>query len=205
MEHALILGASGLVGGHCLKFLLQNDTFARVTALVRRDVPEATRTVHSKLTWLPFDFKDPSAYEALPAADAVFCCLGQPLNRLHRHRELLEVDCHYPLRVAHRAASTGARHFAIVTSSGISRYSPLYYCRVKAKVERELAELPFTGLHLFQPSLLLGERSDPHPLQAWWGRILTPAAPWFRGPLGRFRPVAAEAVGFAMVHAALQS
>lgn len=195
----LLLGATGLVGDCCLRLLTARSEVARVWVPVRRD----GFVGGEKVTTLPFDFDDDAAYAALPQVDAVFCCLGQPLDRLDQRDALYRVDYLYPMQVARRYQGT-LETFSIVTSVGISRWSPLYYCRVKALLERELQTLDLPALHLFQPSLLLGDRHTPHPWQHWFQGRFGPRRGWFRGPLARFRPVAAETLARAMIGLWLQ-
>ncbi len=190
----LLLGATGLVGGCCLQLLKARPEVARVWAPLRHD----SLAADDKVTALPFDFDDAAAYATLPEVDAVFCCLGQPLDRLDQRDALFRVDYQYPIQVARRYQGT-LDAFSIVTSVGISRWSPLYYCRVKARLERDLRDLDLAALHLFQPSLLLGDRDSPHPWQHWFQGRLGPRRSWFRGPLARFRPVGAETLAQAMV------
>jgi len=193
-RHALIAGASGLVGSHCLRALLASGAYASVHVLGRRPLPDAPDAVVAHV----LDFEDLENYAAFPAVDDVFCCLGTPLNRINRHEAFYRVDYHYPRLIAEMALARGARHYALVTSSGIDVDSPLNYCRVKATLEEEIAAMGFESTHFFRPSLLLGSRSDRHPLQRLFGFLLGPVAPLFGGPLGPYRPVSAAAVGYAM-------
>ncbi len=69
-------------------------------------------------------------------------------------------------------------------------------------MEEAVRKLPFDGVHIFRPSLLLGERRENRPgerLAILAGRAL---GFMFVGPLGRYRPIAARAVAAAMVRIA---
>ncbi|CAM2005156.1 hypothetical protein [Acanthopleuribacter pedis] len=190
----LLLGASGLVGGYCLSALAARPEVRRIYVPLR----EGSQVDGPKVHAIPFDFDDPDCYRDLPAVEAVFCCLGLPLDRLKDRDALYRVDYAYPIAVARRYKDAVSL-FSVVTSVGISRWSPLYYCRIKARLEAELVALRFPALHLFQPSLLLGLRTGIHPWQQWFQAALGPRRGWFFGPLSRFRPVAAETLAQAMV------
>ncbi len=190
----LIAGATGMVGSHCLAYLLESETYAQVHVLTRRPLAEE----RAKLVEHVVDFDSLSDYAAFPAVSDVFCCLGAPLDRIHKRDLFFRVDFTYPLRIAELARARGAAHLALVTSGGIGESSPLYYCRIKARLEREILDLGFESAHIFRPSLLLGQRRDRHPLQKLFGALLRPLGPLFVGRLGQYRPVAAQAVGFAM-------
>jgi len=76
-----------------------------------------------------------------------------------------------------------------------------FYLRTKGELERALRALPFRGLRIFRPSILVGNRPESRPgefLGVAAGRMLRFI---MLGPLRRYRPVAAEDVGRAMVAA----
>jgi uncharacterized protein YbjT (DUF2867 family) len=75
--------------------------------------------------------------------------------------------------------------------------------RVKGETERALADLKPEGLHLMQPSLMLGARRE-----ARWQETLAKGAALLAGPFlvgdaSRWRAIRAETVAAAMVTAAL--
>ncbi len=46
---ALIVGASGLVGGHLLELLLANESFGQVFSLVRKEQPSKKQVLKQRL------------------------------------------------------------------------------------------------------------------------------------------------------------
>ena len=69
-------------------------------------------------------------------------------------------------------------------------------------MEEAVRKLPFDSVHIFRPSLLLGERRESRPVERvaiLAGRAL---GFMFVGPLGRYRPIAARAVATAMIRIA---
>lgn len=69
---ALLAGATGLVGGHCLDLLLQDDAWEQVTVLGRREIG----TTHRKLVQRVVDFDRLAELGDVPRGDDVFYCLG---------------------------------------------------------------------------------------------------------------------------------
>ena len=67
----LLAGATGLVGGHCLRQLLADADIGQVTALSRRPL-EAT---HPKLGVQVVDFERLREQAGTIEADAALCCL----------------------------------------------------------------------------------------------------------------------------------
>lgn len=199
--HALLFGATGLVGGHLLQLLLASPRIARVTAVTRR--PLSVR--HAKLQNLVDDFGRADAPAALPAADIAFSCLGTTLKQAGGKAGFYAVDHDLCVRCAQWSRQRGVPHFVMVSAMGASESSPVYYNRVKGEAERDLAAIGFPQLTLVQPSLLLGERGGPtRPGEALAIRMTPLIAPLMIGPLSPYTPVAAADVAAAMLQRALQ-
>ena len=93
---ALLIGASGLTGGHCLDYLLNDDHYSHVTTLVRRPLP----IEHPKLIQHQTDFNHLNDSLAGIKADDVFCCLGSTIKKAGSQKAFYEVDFTYPAEIA---------------------------------------------------------------------------------------------------------
>ena len=71
-KRALILGATGLVGGHLLRQALDLQDYDQVRALVRHDLS----VDHPKLRQVNVDFDRLWEWGDEFKAEHVFCCLG---------------------------------------------------------------------------------------------------------------------------------
>lgn len=201
MTTALLVGASGLVGGHCLRFLLNEPSYTRVVSVGRRRLP----LQHIRLAQHVIDFEQLPAFAERLTADAVFCCLGTTLRKAGSQEAFRRVDFGYPCELARIAASRGAEQFLLVSALGADTQSWWFYNRVKGETESAISRLPFRGVQIFRPSLLQGNR-DELRLAEWAGLTLARWFPWrLAGPLRRYRPVAAEAVAYAMVAVATEN
>ncbi len=89
---ALIVGASGLTGGFCLKYLLENQNYSKVISLGRRNL----NVQHKKLEQHIVNFDDIEEYHALLYADEVFCCLGTTIKKAGSQNNFKKVDFEYP-------------------------------------------------------------------------------------------------------------
>ena len=193
---ALLLGATGLVGGHCLSLLLQERAYARVHVLTRRPLPQS----HPRLVEhvVDFDRLDPDVVRG----DDVFCCLGTTIAVAGSQPAFRRVDHDYPLEVARLARKNGARHFLLVSSLGADAGSRVFYNRVKGETEDDLRALGYPGLVILRPSLLVGDRAEHRAGEEWGRRVMTVVGPLMVGPLRRFRAIQAETVARAMVRTA---
>lgn len=198
----LLAGASGLVGQHVLSQLLAHVDGPRVLAPVRRNLGlRAPRlaTVVSDLLLADDGALIERLRELSPATDAFVCCLGSTIRKAGSREAFLAVDRDLVLRLAAIARELGARQAIVVSSVGASAQSGNFYLRVKGETERELGELGFDRLDLLRPGLLLGERDESRPGEAI-ARALTPFTnPLLRGPLRRYRGIAARDVAAAAV------
>ena len=198
---AAVLGASGLVGSECLKILIAEESYMRIHALVRR--PLATN--HPKLTEQRVFFdrlpdRDPSW-----SSDAVFCCLGTTIGKAGSQEAFRQVDYHYVLEAARRAAENKAGTFLLVSALGADPRSRIFYNRVKGETERDLTALGLNRVVILRPSLILGKRKEHRVKEHIASAALKPMAGLMVGPLRRYRPVKASEIARAMVRMSLRA
>jgi uncharacterized protein YbjT (DUF2867 family) len=195
----LLLGATGLVGGHVLTRLLRDDTCDRVVTLTRS--PVCVSEGRAKLDARIVDFDTPAAWMDQVAADQTICALGTTIRKAGSREAFRRVDFHYPLTIARAMVKQRCRHFLLVSAMGADAHSRIFYNRVKGELERDLLGLGFDSVSIFRPSLLLGDRQEFRPGEAV-GQVLGRWAA-FAVPR-RFRPIHARTVAAAMVRIAAQ-
>jgi uncharacterized protein YbjT (DUF2867 family) len=195
---ALVLGATGLVGGLCLELLLADPAWSRVAVVARR----ASGRTHPRLAEVVADFERLDAHADAFAVDDVFCCLGTTIRKAGSQAAFIRIDHDYPVAAARLASARGAKRFLLVSSLGANAGSRVFYNRVKGEVERDVAQVPFEGVALLRPSLILGPRPERRTAEDLAQRLAPLAAPLLVGPLRRYRAVDAHAVARAMVRLA---
>lgn len=195
---ALLLGATGLVGGHCLNLLLNDEAYDRVHVLGRRPLPRE----HASLEQHVVDFERLEEHAHLIQAQDVFCCLGTTIRQAGSREAFRRVDFHYPDQIARIAVRQGAERFLIVTALGAWAGSPIFYNQVKGEIEEAIRTLSFSTLVIVRPSLLLGERAEQRRGERLGEVALRVLTPLLRGPLRKYRPIEARAVAAAMVRLA---
>lgn len=204
---ALLVGATGLIGSALLKQLIQDPLVSKVTIITRRPLEVKELGSESELTKLhaivsSFDDLDKTLEQI--SADAVFCTLGTTIKIAKTREAFRKVDYEYPLTLAQFAERTNASLFSIVTSMGASSSSKFFYSRVKGELQDALAKLRIPMVHVFQPSLLLGERSQARPVEAF-GALMSKGLQFVMvGPMRKYRPIRGEDVALAMNRAAKQ-
>lgn len=190
---AIIAGATGLVGGGILAGLLADPDVAAVHSIGRKALPMQ----HPKLTAHVVDF---AALPALPPADEVYLALGTTIKVAGSQEAFRGVDFDANLAVANAALAAGARRVGLVSAMGADTRSSVFYSRVKGELEDALAQLPFEGLVIARPSMLVGDRDalgqPPRRGEIWAAKVsevlgfLIPA---------NYKPIAADAVAKALL------
>ncbi len=197
---ALLLGASGLVGSHCLKTLLARREYQVVTAPVRRLLP----IEHPKLVQHIVDFEQLEDRAGLLKAEDVYCCLGTTMKKAGSQESFTRVDHDYPLEIARLAVRQGTRRFLLVSALGADPGSRIFYNRVKGRVEEAISALTFEAVHIFRPSMIMGQRSEFRPAELSAKILVGAIKPLMIGPLRRYRPIKASTIAAAMVGIALE-
>ena len=192
---ALVVGATGLVGRELGRQLAAEPGFARVVALARRPLDEGSG---SGVETVIADFDRLEASRDALAASHVFCALGTTIKQAGSQERFRQVDYGYPLRVAELAREAGARHYLLVSALGADPRSRVFYNRVKGEAEAAVSELPFRGVQIFRPSLLLGRRAVRRPGERLAAALLISASGVLVGPARKYRPVQATDVAAAM-------
>ena len=192
-QTALLVGASGLVGSELLQLLLQDPHFGEVVALVRKPLSVS----HPKLKVVVFDFEAPDA--TCIRADVLFCCLGTTMRKAGSKPAFRKVDYDYPLQIAAFGKANGAQAFHLVTAMGADTGSLFFYNRVKGELEDALTRLDYNSLHLYRPSLLLGDRKEQRTGEKIGEYLLKVSDPLLRGGLKKYRAIQARSVAKAML------
>lgn len=195
---ALIAGASGLVGSQLLPLLLASDRYARVIAVGRRPLP----MVHPKLEQRIFDLEQLEEHRLQLIADDVYCCLGTTLRQAGSKEAFYRVDFLYVVKLAALTAANFAAQFMLVSAMGADAASRFYYNRVKGEMEEAVREAPFRAIHIFRPSLLLGQRTEKRLGEQIGAVLLRALRPVLVGPLRPYRAISADTVARAMLSAA---
>src|ERR1700712_449362 len=191
MRTALLAGATGLVGGHLLRLLLDDGTWDRVVSVGRREVDVRHDRLEQVVAQLP-------TVPDLPHVDDVFCALGTTIKQAGSQDAFRAVDHDAVVALATAAKAAGAETFLHVTAMGSNAGSRIFYNRVKGETERDVTTVGIPTTVAFRPSIIDGDRAEPRPGEHLSLAVMRTIAP----VLGRFRPTKAEDIALAMVHLA---
>lgn len=153
---ACILGATGLVGGELLQLLLQDESYDEVMVYTRKPLEIS----HPKLTEKVGNLLKEDFFKGPIIADHIFCCIGTTQSKTPDMSVYKQVDFGIPLHAANAGLRGGMQKFLVVSSIGANANSKMFYPRVKGQMEEALRKLDIPKLHIFRPSMLLGDRDE---------------------------------------------
>lgn len=195
---ALVFGATGLIGGHVVQFLLLHPAYEKVVVFVRRPLD----LEHPKLVQHVVNFDQPETFRHLVKGDDLFCCLGTTMAKAGSKEAFYKVDFTYAFQAAKMGSTNGVGQYLLVSSVGADPNSRFFYSKVKGELEQAVRQLNFWSLHIFQPSVLLGERNENRFGEQVAGKIGHFFDRLTGGLLTKYRPIEADVVAKAMVSAA---
>jgi len=195
---ALIVGATGLVGGFCLQALLDDNNYSEVIALVRKPLLKT----HRKLQTVVTTFENLELELSSIQVDDVYCCLGTTIKIAGSQEAFKKVDQTLVITIAELMKKHSAEQFLVISAMGANKDSKVFYNRMKGEMEAALQELGYPCLRIIRPSLLLGPREE-FRLSEKIAVLLTPLLkPIWLGALKKYRPVEAGKVAQFMVKVA---
>ena len=201
IKRVVIIGASGMVGGYALQYLLEDPVVVGVTSIGRRNLgvshPKLIEILHQ-------DFADCSALaSALSGQDAAVFCLGVYTGAVP-DAELRRITVDYTVefaRVLH--ASSPNAIFAFLSGSGAdpTGRSRMPFARYKGQAENALSAAGFPRVYLFRPAYIYPVQPRREPNVSY--RLLRAIYPVFRA-LFPNQVTRADDVARTMVDAAVR-
>jgi len=178
MKRLVIVGASGMVGGHALRYGLEHPNVERVTSVGRRILgvshPKLAEVLHP-------NFADCSALaETLSGQDAAVYCLGTYTGAVP-DAELRRITLDYTIEFARvlRGSSPDAV-FTFLSGGGADPMgrSRIAYARYKGAAEKAFLAAGFPHVYIFRPGYIYPVEPRKEPTFGY--RLLRAIYPMFR-------------------------
>jgi uncharacterized protein YbjT (DUF2867 family) len=197
-----IIGATGMVGGYALRYVLNHPAVDHVTAIGRRKLgisnPKLEEVLHP-------DFADCSALaEPLGDQDATVFCLGAYTGAVS-DTELRKVTVDYTIEFARVFyAASPAAAFSLLSGSGAdpTGRSRLAFARYKGEAENALRAVGFPHVYIFRPAYIYPVQPRTEPSFGY--RLLRSIYPVFR-TLFPNQVIRADDLARAMVDIAIRA
>jgi len=197
---AVVVGATGLIGSNLVNTLLNDASFERVKVLVRKTFPVS----NPKLEVLVIDFNNTNDLsQKIGTGDSIFCCIGTTQKKVKGDLNMYrKIDYDIPVNITGIASVNGFKKYLLVSSVGANAKSSNFYLKLKGEVEEEISTMRFESIHIFQPSMLLGQRKEFRFGERVGKVLIQPLSFLFFGSLTKYKPIQANEVAKAMVAAA---
>ena len=112
MKTALVFGSSGLIGGHLLSQLIENDDYNKIKIFVRSE-PEIN---DPKVEIIKTDFNNLENYKEDIKGDDCFFCIGTTKQNSPDKNEYQRVELEVPKKIAQIAKSNLVNSFIFVSA-----------------------------------------------------------------------------------------
>ena len=153
---AIILGATGLVGGKLLEILLKDDGYTKLKLFSR----SSCNISHPKIEEHLIDLFELEKYSETFTGDVVFCCIGTTKAKTPDKETYKKIDYGIPVTASIFAKNNGIKMFEVISAMGANPKSTTFYNKIKGEMERDVLGRRIEGTYIFQPSLLGGDRNE---------------------------------------------
>ncbi len=201
MKTAIVFGSTGLIGGHLVNQLIQDNYYTKIKIFVRSQ----TSINNEKVEVINIDFNNLGNHKTEITGDDCFFCIGTTKQNSPNRNEYQKVELDIPKEIAQIAKANSVKSFIFISSIYANPNSSGNYVKFKGLVEEELKRLNFSKLGILRPSFLMGKRKENRvgeKIGILTFRILSPL---LFGPYKKMRPISSENVAKAMIKIAKEN
>ncbi len=158
---AMVLGATGHVGGRIVQLLVESLICKRVVVVTRRKTgafanPKVTEVV------VNMDQLEQEVAQHAQGVDVALAAFGVGKGSAKMaEEEVRKVEVLYPQAFCRAAKAGGARVCALMTAAGADAESGTKYLKIMAEKEKAVCALEFDFLGVYRPGVILGNSNTP--------------------------------------------
>ena len=160
-KQVTLFGATGLIGGYLLEFLLKDSEIHLINIVGRNPF----HLQHDKINNIVIDFEDVSSISnSITGSEAVFVSIGTTMSKVNGDKiKYKSVDFDIIFNIANACKQKNINQFIYVSSLGANPNSSNFYLRLKGEIDEAVAKLNLNSTYIFRPSILLGKRNESRP------------------------------------------
>ncbi len=192
---AIILGATGLTGGHLLDKLLSNDDYQQVKIFTRR----TTGKTHPKLSEIICDVLNLEEQADKFIADEVFCCIGTTKAKTPDKTLYHAIDYGIPVSCAKLAEHNKIPTLSVISAIGADIKSSVFYSRTKGEMEQAILQCDIANILIYRPSFIYGERTDNRLGEKVGTAVVKGLQHAMKGKLKKYRAISGEQLANALL------
>jgi uncharacterized protein YbjT (DUF2867 family) len=158
---AIVLGATGNVGGRIVQLLVKNPRCKKVVVVTRRKTdgfadPKVCEVV------VNMDRLEEEVGPHARGADVALAAFGVGKgSRKMADEEVRKIEIAYPQAFCRAAKAGGARVGGVMTAAGADAESKMKYVRIVGEKEKAVEDVGFEFLGLYRPGVILGNSNTP--------------------------------------------
>jgi uncharacterized protein YbjT (DUF2867 family) len=160
-KQVTLFGATGLIGGYLLEFLLKDSDIHLINLVGRKPF----HLQHDKINNIIIDFQDFSSISnSISGSEVVFVSIGTTMSKVNGDKlKYKSIDFDIVFNIAKACKQENISQFVYVSSLGANPNSSNFYLRLKGEIDEAVAKLNLNSTSVFRPSVLLGKRNEPRP------------------------------------------
>lgn len=195
---AMVLGATGNVGGRIVEILIDSPLCEKVVVVTRRKTDAfANAKVFEVVVNMDRLEEEIEPYvQGIDIALAAFG-VGKGSAKMPDH-EVRKIEVAYPLAFCRAAEAGGARVCGVMTAAGADPGSRIKYAAIIGEKEEAVRSIPFDFLGLYRPGVILGNSNTPGVLG-----YLMPLVDWAMP--SKYRSIHKNDLALAMVRQSEQA
>jgi uncharacterized protein YbjT (DUF2867 family) len=196
---AILIGATGLVGGLLLEKLLKDPSFSRIKLISRTPVG----IQHAKLGEAIINFDNEAMFKKeVTDADVLFCSVGTTQKKVKGDNELYrKIDFGIPVNAAKFCAEQRIGKYVLVSSVGANASSSNFYLQLKGETETAVLSQSISAVYIMRPSILLGNRNESRPGETIGKAVMQFFSVFLFGSIAKYKAIHAKDVAEAMLAA----
>ena len=195
MKTAIVFGSTGLIGGHLVNQLIQDNYYTKIKIFVRSQ----TSINNEKVEVINIDFNNLGNHKTEITGDDCFFCIGTTKQNSPDKNDYQKVELDIPKEIAQIAKANSVKSFIFISSIYANPNSSGNYVKFKGLVEEELKRLNFSKLGILRPSFLMGKRKENRVGEKIGILTFRVLSPLLFGPFKKMRPISSENVAKAMI------
>lgn len=153
---AIVLGATGLTGGHLMDILIEDEKCTEIRVFTRREIPQK----HPKIKEYIIDLFELEKHQDDFKGDVVYCCIGTTKKKTPDPVIYEKIDYGIPLAAAKLAKQNGIEKYMVISALGTNEHRGASYSRLKGRMERAILEQEIKETYILKPSLIVGDRNE---------------------------------------------
>ncbi len=161
---AIVLGATGNVGGRIVKLLIENPICRRVVVVTRR---KTDAFINSKVSEVVVNMERLEGEIAphVHDVDVAFAAFGVGKGSAKMpEEEVRKIEIAYPQAFCRAAKAGGVRVCGVMTAAGADPKARIKYAKLIGEKEKAVESVKFDFLGVYRPGVILGNSNTPGAL-----------------------------------------